>query len=55
LAEKDKRYSLCVFGIFSTQRHDSNILEKGDGWKLFYYGVEFTMSAHAGMGRLVSP
>ena len=49
------QYHLDIVGISSTKRRGSGTVELNDGWKLFYSGVDTTMSAQAGVGLLVSP
>ena len=55
LVEEAKRYHLDIVGISSTKRRGSGTVEMGGGWKLFYSGVDPTMSAQAGVGILTSP
>ena len=50
-----QQYHLDIVGISSTKRRGSGTTEMNDGWKLFYSGVDETMSAQAGVGLLVSP
>ena len=50
-----KQYHLDIVGVSSTKRRGSGTVELAEGWKLFYSGVDPTMSAQAGVGLLISP
>ena len=41
--------------VSSTKRRGSGTFKLNGGWKIFYSGVDATMSAQAGVGLLVSP
>ena len=49
-----EQYHLYIIGVSSTKCHGSNTVELNEGWKLFYSGVNVTMSAQAGVGIFVS-
>ena len=55
LVEEAKKYHLDIVGVSSTKRRGSGIVELGGGWKLFYSGVNPSMSAQAGVGILTNP
>ena len=54
LVEEAKRYRLDIVGISATKRHGSGIVQMGDGWRLFYFGVHPIVSAQVGVGILTS-
>ena len=48
-----EQYHLDIVGISSTKCHGSDTVELNEGWKLFYSGVNVTMSVQAGVGIFV--
>ena len=50
-----EQYHLDIVGISSTKCRGSNTVELNKSWKLFYLGLDVTMSAQAGVGIFVSP
>ena len=44
-----------LHGVSCTKCHGSDNIELNEAWKLFYSGVNVTMSAQAGVGIFVSP
>ena len=50
-----EQYHLDIVGVSSTKCHSSNTVELNEGWKLFYSGVDVTISAQGGVGIFVSP
>ena len=50
-----KQYHLDIVGVSSTKCHSSDTVELNENWKLFYSGVDVTMSAQAEVGIFVSP
>ena len=50
-----EQYHLNIVGVSSTKCRDSDTVELNKVWKLFYSGVDETMSAQARVGILVSP
>ena len=50
-----EQYHLDIVGVPSTKGRGSDTAElSGSGWKLFYSGVDVSMSAQAGIGIFVS-
>ena len=50
-----KQYHLDIVGISSTKFRGSDTVELNEGWKLYYLGVDVTMSAQAVVDIFVSP
>ena len=50
-----EQYHLDIVGVSSTKCHGSESVELNEGWKLFYSGVDETMSTQAGLGIFLSP
>ena len=50
-----KQYHLGIVGVSSTKCCGCDTVELNEGWKLFYSGVDVTMSDQAGEGIFVSP
>ena len=48
-----EQYHLDIVGVSTTQCRGSNTVELNEEWKLFYPGVDATMSAQAGVGIFV--
>ena len=55
LVEEAKRYYLDIIGVSLTKRCGSGTVDLDGRWKLFYSGVDPSMSAQAGVGILTSP
>ena len=55
LVWETEQYLLDIVGVSSTKCRGSDIVELNKGWKLFYLGVDVTMSAQAGLVIFVSP
>ena len=49
LVKEAKKYHLNIVGVSSTKSRGSGIVDLDSGWKLFYSGVDPSMSAHAGV------
>ena len=54
LVWKAEQYHLHIVGVFPTKCRSSDAVELKEGWKLFYSGVDITMSAQAGLSIFVS-
>ena len=50
-----EQHHLDIVGVSFTKCRGSDTVELNEGWKLFYSGVDVTMSAQAGVSILVSP
>ena len=50
-----EQYHFDIFRVSSTKCRGSDTVELNEGWKLFFLGVDVTMSAQAGVGIFVSP
>ena len=50
-----EQYHLDIVGVSSTKCCGSDTVELNEGWRLFYSGVDVTMSSQAGVGIFVSP
>ena len=50
-----EQHHLDIVGVSLTKCRGSDTVELNEGWKLFYSGVDVTMSAQAGVSILVSP
>ena len=55
LVEEAKRCHPDIIGVSLTKRRGSGTVDLDGGWKLFYYGVNPSMSAQAGVGIFTSP
>ena len=55
LVWKGEQYHIDIVGISYTKCRGSDIDELNEGWKLFYSGVDVTMSGQVGAGIFVSP
>ena len=49
-----KAEHLDIVGISSIKCRGSDIIELNEGWKLFYSGIDVTMSAQIGVGIFLS-
>ena len=45
-----EQYHLNIVGISSTKCRGSDTVELNEGWKLFYSGIDVTISVQAGVG-----
>ena len=54
LVEEAKKYHLDIVGVSSTKRRGCGIGDLNGRWKLFYSGVDPSMSAQVGVGILTS-
>ena len=50
-----EQYHLDIVGVSTTNCRSSDTVELNEEWKLFYSGVDVTMSAQAGVGIFVIP
>ena len=50
-----EQYHLDIVGVSSTKFYGSDTVELKKGWKLFYSGVDVTMSAQSGVSIFLSP
>ena len=55
LVWETEQYHIDIVGISYTKCRGSDIDELNEGWKLFYSGVDVTMSAQVGVDIFVSP
>ena len=55
LVWKAEEYHLRIVEFPSSKSRDSDTVELNEGWKLFYSGVDVTMSAQAGAVIYLSP
>ena len=55
VVEEAKRYHLDIIEVSSTKRRGFETVDLDGGWKLFYSGVDPSMSAQADVGILTSP
>ena len=55
LVWEGEQYHLDIVGVSSTKCHGSDTVKLNEGYKLFYSGVDETMSAQVRVGIFVSP
>ena len=53
--KRQSMYHLDIVEFSSTKFSGSNIVKLNKGWKLFFSGVDVTMSAQTGIGIFVRP
>ena len=54
MVREAEQYRLNIVAVSSTKCRGSDAVELNEGWKLFYSGVDVTMSAQEGLGILVN-